>query len=145
MLADRVLRGRNVRRVPHDPSPVLTIWAPLAPGDFLDRFAVLTAKRARFDPTQRALIEREYRRFHVIYEQTVWPDGITALFTSLVALHLETFDAFQKTVPEAIDGRPIGQEAHEEAIRLNRRRVELKNEVDALCHGPYTEVKSYYR
>lgn len=143
-MLERILAGRNVRRAHHDPRPTLTIWAPLSPGDFLDRFAVLTAKRSRFDPDRRSQIEREYHRFRVIYEQTTWPPEIDAYLTMFVDLHLATFDLFERMVPASLDHLYIAQDDHISAIHLNRKRTILKNAVDTICHGPYTEVKSYH-
>lgn len=139
-----IINGINAGRiVPHDPRPIIAIQAPLSPGDFLDRLAVLTVKRRNFEGRNRALVEREYRRFLHLRSITEMPPEINAHFAQLVALHQTTFDLLQRLVPMALsEGADV--RLHDQAIRLNRDRIELKSRIDRACRAPYTDVKSYY-
>lgn len=144
-LVDAIVHGFNGGRSrPHDPRPVLTIQAPLAPGDFLDRFAILTVKRQRFTGAKRAAVEREYRRYSDLMKDIPPSPKVTELFDRLVRLHEISFDALEHLVPAALDGGQMSAETHIAAIRLNKQRVGLKQELDAICRGPYSEVKSYH-
>lgn len=144
-LVAAVAGGSNARRLwPHDPRPVLTIQAPLAPGDFLDRLAVLTVKRACFTPERRAAIEREYQRYQALRGRTLpYSPQIIDLFTRMVDVHRATFELLERVVPDALAGG-MTPEDHVAAVRLNKERVDLKREVDAACRAPYSEVKSYW-
>lgn len=145
-MVDAIVRGQNALRLwGHDPRPVLTISAPLSPGDFLDRLAVLTVKRARFPIEKRAAIEREYRRFSDLQKLLPQSPEVVDLFAQMCVVHAETFDVLAGMVPEALDERgTVSMVQHVAAVKLNKRRVELKQAVDAACRAPYTEVKSYY-
>lgn len=146
-LIDAICCGTNAMAVlhkPHDPMPVMTIQAPLSPGDFMDRLAVLTVKRQRFDKVRRASIEREYRRFQAIRSITPMPPEVDEHFSQLVAIHDRAFTVLAKMVPEALGGLPVSPDDHIAAVRLNKDRVEVKARIDAVCRGPYTDGKSYY-
>lgn len=144
-----ILGGVNALRLrPVSPLPVLSVEAPLSPGDFLDRLAVLTVKRARFPFEKRALIEREYQRYGEIYRQMELPGKIQASMhrklVELIDLHDETFNLLENLVPIVFADCTVHGDHHVKVIRLNRLRIELKQQIDALCNAPYTEVKSYY-
>ncbi len=142
-ISDAICVGANALRLrPHDPRPVLTIHAPLSPGDFLDRLAVLTVKRRRFAGLRRAAIEREYRRFSYLRGTTPLPPEADEHFEQLVAIHDRTFSLLEGLVPAALAGEPND---HDAAVRLNKDRVAVKARIDAVCRAPYTEIKSYYR
>lgn len=144
-IVDAIARGQNALRLwPHEPRPVLTISAPLSPGDFLDRLAVLTVKRHRFPVERRAAIEREYRRFADLRKLLPRSPEVVDLFDRMVTVHYETFDVLATMVPDAINKGNLAMGQHLDAVRLNRERVRLKQAVDAACRAPYTEVKSYY-
>lgn len=140
---EAVLNAVNYSR-PYDPSPCTTITAPLSPGDFFDRHAVLCVKHDRFSGAKKAAVRRERDRYAEIIHLRLWPAEVGACMSALYQLHAETFDLFEVTLPGVLANESAGHEAHENAIRLNRRRVELKQRIDELCHGPYTETKSYY-
>ncbi len=143
-LVSCIVSGSNGLRLwAHDPRPVMTIQAPMAPGDFLDRLAVLTVKRKRFSVERRAAIEREYQRYSDICRRMVpeFPQ-LSGLFDRMLALHEATYDLLEHSVPAALANAPAGD--HVAAIRMNKERVELKRAIDAACRAPYTEVKSYY-
>lgn len=143
-IVDAIVNGPNGLRLrPHDPRPVQTVQAPLSPGDFLDRFAVLTIKRQRFPAPLRAGIEREYRRFADLLKNLPRSPAIDDLHAQLLGLHSETYDLLETMVPGALAGS-MSPERHVEAVRLNRRRAALKRAVDEACRGPYSEGKSYY-
>jgi hypothetical protein len=149
-----ILEGANARRLwPHDPAPTKSVTLPLTPGDFFDRFAVLTVKREKFSPDQRAAIEREYQRHDEARRQWLWPQAVDPLLDQLIELHARNFDLLAELVPQAIENKGVDVdwsdtasmiEAHFEAMRSNRDRVRLKQEIDRLCHAPYFETKSYY-
>ncbi len=144
-LIQRIVHGANGQCLwPHDPSPVMTVQAPLAPGDFFDRLAVLTVKRDRFDPRRRAAIEREYQRLVEIRRQLPTPPEVDELFRRLVKLHGECYDLLARIVPQAVGAGELSTIGHVAAIRANKTRVELKQAIDAACHSPYSEVKDYY-
>lgn len=142
-IVDAIVTGANALRLrePHDPRPVVTIQAPISPGDFLDRLAVLTVKRKRFTGARRASIEREYRRFEAIRSITPLPPETGEHFSQLVAIHEQTFALLETLVPAALAGEPT---EHDLAVRLNKDRIAVKGRIDAACRAPYTEAKSYY-
>lgn len=143
-IAAAIAHGANALRLrAHDPRPVITINAPLSPGDFLDRLAVLDVKRHRFNGTHRAAIEREYRRFAAIRSITPLPPEVDGHYAQLVAIHGATFDLLETLVPAAL-AAGAGVAEHDAAVRLNKDRVEIKWAIDAACRAPYAEVKSYY-
>jgi hypothetical protein len=156
---DLVMNGVNARRLrPHDPSPAANVTMTLTPGDFFDRFAVLTVKREKFSTDQRASIEREYQRHDEARRQRLWPKELDGMLDKLIELHAKNFDLLAQLVPQAIAHEsvefgpdlavtpPLAEmiNAHFEAMRSNKERVRLKQEIDAVCHAPYREVKSYY-
>lgn len=138
-----IVLGANALRLkqPHDPRPVVTIQTPLAPGDFLDRLAVLTVKYQRFDGVRRASIEREYRRFQAVRSITMLPPEADEHFAQLVSIHDATFTLLESLVPAALAGLPTD---HDQAVRLNRDRITVKQRIDAVCRAPYSEIKSYF-
>ena len=149
-IIDLVMGGVNARHLrPHDPLPAVNVTMQLTPGDFFDRFAVLTVKRQKFSPDQRAAIEREYQRHDEARRQRLWPKELDVLLDRLTELHARNFDLLAQLVPQAITGHcevttPAMVDAHFEAMRSNKERVLLKQQIDALCHAPYSETKSYY-
>lgn len=144
-LVDVIVNGANARRLwAHDPAPVTTVTMPLTPGDFLDRFAVLTVKRSRFDAGRRAAIEREFQRHCEASLDIIGLPGARELFDKLVDVHARAFDVLETAVPQVLADELMGIEAHIEAIKLNRERVRLKQEIDAALHAGGSEVKSYY-
>lgn len=139
-----IVNGANALQLrPHDPRPIMTINAPLSPGDFLDRLAVLTVKRRRFSGPRKAAIEREYQRFTALRAITPMPPEVDEHFAQMIAVHETTFDLLERLVPTALASGG-GAKDHDSAIRLNRDRVRLKSMVDAACRAPYSEIKSYY-
>lgn len=144
-LINRIAQGANALRLwLHDPSPVMTVQAPLAPGDFFDRLAVLTVKRQYFDVRRKAAIEREYLRLVEIRRQLPTPPEVEEMFGRLVKLHGECYDLLARIVPQAVGMGELSTTDHVTAIRANKARVELKQAIDAACHSPYSEVKDYY-
>lgn len=140
-----ILNGVNARRLwRHSPAPVTSVNVPLSPGDFLDRLAVLTVKHERFDSDKRALIEREYQRYVEARRYLNAGAAANRMYDGLLKIHRTSFDLLQRTVPRALSAGEMSAADHVEMIKLNRERVLLKNEIDAVCHAPYAEVKSYY-
>lgn len=141
-----IMNGSNARRLwKHDPAPVMTIEAPLSPGDFLDRLAVLTVKRTKFEGVKAAAIEREYQRFSEIKRQLRLSSEAEGLFRRLVRHHFTCYELLGKLVPSALNGGDHAlANGHIEAIKANRVRMELKSLIDDHCHAPYKEVKDYY-
>lgn len=143
-LVSSIAAGSNALRLwPHDPRPITSVTMPLTPGDFLDRLAILTVKREKFGKRERAAIEREYQRYVEARNIAGLPAEANAMFDELVRTHGEAFDVLAQMVPEALGGT-VSSGKHVDVVRLNKRRVELKQAVDAACRGPYTEIKSYY-
>ena len=143
-LVDAIINGSNALRLwRHDPRPTLCVNVPLTPGDFLDRLAVLTVKRGRFSIARRAAIEREFQRHNELRGQAGFSAEVNALFEELVTLHAATFDLLENMVPAAL-GDSLSSNDHVEAVKLNKRRIELKRAIDATCRAPYSEVKSYH-
>lgn len=142
-LVELIAKGQNALRIwPHDPSPVMTISAPISPGDFFDRLAVLAVKRSRFDPRKRAAIEREFQRLNEIKRQLNVTRETSGVFDRLVELHAKCYDALAEVVPAALNNVVAGQ--HLYVIKANKDRIALKAEINYLCHAPYGEVKDYY-
>ncbi len=144
-VASLVVHSANALRLrPHDPTPVATVAVPLTPGDFLDRFAVLTVKRERFSLEKRAAQEREYQRHAELFRQTARPEGVAKMFGDLLELHRSNFELLEGVVPDALAGGGMSPEAHVAAVRNNKARIDLKRAIDEACHAPYFEGKSYY-
>jgi hypothetical protein len=144
-VATLVVHGSNAMRLwKHNPNPMITIGMSLAPGDFLDRFAVLTIKKERFSLDRKAAIEREFQRHAEAFRQMPRTKEIDGLFSALVVLHRETYDLLEKMVPSALAEDMMRVEDHVKAVKLNKRRIEMKREIDAHCSVPHTEVKSYH-
>jgi hypothetical protein len=122
-------------------SPLLTVSVPLAPGDFLDRLAVLTVKMEKFTAERKQSIRREHDRYWVTYRNNPFCGTYLA---ALIDVHRETFDLCATYVPDALVGKH-DEPAHARAISLNKRRVELKQQIDRLRNSAYSEVKDYYR
>ena len=144
-LADVIVAGVNGLRLwPHDPAPVTTVSVPLAPGDFLDRLAVLTVKRTKFPLAKRAAIEREYQRHTELRVRLEAPPEVNGLFDRLVQLHSTNFDLLERMVPAAVENATMAVEDHVAAVRSNKERIEIKVAIDAACRSPYSEIKSYF-
>jgi hypothetical protein len=145
-LVRSIVTGANAQRLwPHDPRPVVTLHAPLSPGDALDRLAVLKVKRDRFPPARRAAIQREFFRYMELTRGLRDDPRVAGLFARLVINHEATFDLLERLIPAVMQREERGDLAdHVEAIRKNRERTDLKREIDVACRAPYTEVKSYY-
>jgi hypothetical protein len=139
-LATAIATGVNAQRLrPPRTEPVFSVLAPLSPGDACDRLAVLEVKSERFSTTLSAGIRRELDRYRHL---TI---GVPAtLYGELLALHRESFDMHESFVRGALAGAPGLEDEHTAAVRLNRRRVELRQRIDAACGAATTEIKSYY-
>lgn len=119
---------------------VVTLSAPLSPGDFLDRLAVLHVKMEKFSVERRPSVQREYDRFNEMY----WNAPFCGqMLDALIRNHRETFDLCATYVPDALAGKN-DEPSHAKAIRLNRMRVEIKQKVDFICGSPYSDEKDYY-
>lgn len=143
-----ILSGPNALATqPHDPTPRASVAMALTPGELLDRLAILTVKRERFDPPRRAAVEREYLR-HLEAKlrfdaETRAPTDV--LFRALLEVHRRAYDVLAEVVPGALGEAPSPpRSAYEEAVRLNRERVRLRAKIDEYCGAPYAEVKDYY-
>lgn len=144
-LVDAIVHGQNALRIrPYDPRPVTTITLPLSPGDALDRQAVLSVKRARWRGAKRAAVEREYRRHVEATRYLLANRSVSLVYDQLLELHAESFDRLERMVPIAIASDEMSAADHVEAVKANRRRIDLKQQIDAICHAPYAESKSYY-
>jgi len=139
-----IMAGKNALRFAYDPGPVSLIYAPLSPGDFLDRLAILTNKRRVFSPSQRARIEREYQRLTEIKRQQHFSPQLEALFERLILVASETYDLLAEAVPDALGHGWMDPQQHVRAMRLNEIRVRLKQQIDEVAHGAFSEIKSYY-
>ena len=131
----------------HDPLPMNAIVMSLSPGDLLDRFAVLTVKRGRFDKARQAAIEREYQCYSEAAEALLRSQIVADLFNRLVALLDEGFGVLEELVPAVLHGKEETLESakiHASVIRGNKDRVMLKHKIDAVLRGATVEVKSYY-
>lgn len=130
---------------PH-PKPVTSFSMPLTPGDFLDRLAVLMVKGANFKDARRVAVRRELERYVEVY--TSQPKAFVRVgreFEELIAVNQNIFTHSATLVPEAIDGNISNLQAHARIIQLNKRRVELKQQIDQAMDAAYSEVKDYYR
>lgn len=147
-LVDNIVNGSNGLRLrPYDPAPVCSVMMPLSPGDLLDRFAVLTVKRYRFDKARRAAIEREYQRYSEAAELLLGSQAVKDLFEHLVATLDEGFGVLEELVPAVLNGQEETIETakiHAAVIRGNKVRVDIKQKIDVALRGGLIEVKSYY-
>ena len=134
---------RNPR--PHDPNPVAWAMMALTPSDLLDRLAVLLVKNAYFQGPQHARIQREIAR-HATAAETLLLNNpkVRELFADLTLQHAETFKVLEQAVPSALANGGMDVADHVAAIKANKKRVELKHEIDAALRGATPEVKSYY-
>lgn len=142
-LINTILYRMNTLQGQLDPNPVTSVTMPLTPGDFLDRYAVLAIKgdkQVLTDPRELLRYKEQYR----LLMRRV-PEAVQQHFESLLALHAETYNVLQELVPASLesDSTELAQ-AHSIVIRLNKRRVQIKQEIDRVCHAPYTEVKTYW-
>ncbi len=141
-LVEMIAGGVNARRLrPVNLLPVRSVMAPLSPGDAADRLAVLQVKQERFGPDLVAGIQRELGRYCHLVPQMAAPQG---LYDQLVQLHRDGFDMHERFVRGALSDAPGLEADHAAAVKLNKRRVELRQAIDAACGAATTEVKSYY-
>lgn len=134
-----VIVGLGHRAGSHDPAPVALIDAPMSPGDFVDRLAILAVKSA-----DRACY-RDFLRYRRIYESWSLEVEVGDLYRELQVVHQETYDLFEEMVPAALGQNELPLASHVEAMRLNRERTRLRNEIDRRLRGASTERKTYYR
>lgn len=129
----------------HDPRPVTTVSVEMSPGDFLDRHAVMAVKRAA-GAGRMAATDREYLRGVELLRKLLdaHPEA-TSGYRGLLRLHAESYAILERAVPDALGGGVVSEADHAELARLNRDRVRLRNVIDAACHAPYTEQKTYYQ
>lgn len=141
-LVEMIAGGANARRLrPLSLAPVRSVMAPLSPGDACDRLAVLQVKHERFPPELVAGVLREFGRYCHLVPGLPVPQEI---YDQLLQLHRDGFDLHERFVRGALADQPGLEAEHAEAVKLNRRRVELRQVIDALCGAATTEVKSYY-
>jgi len=127
------------QRAAHDPAPVALVEAPMSPGDFVDRLAILGVK------SENHLSHRDYLRYRRIYDRLGFDAVVGDLYRELVAVHQETYDLFEEMVPAALGRDELSLSSHVAAMKLNQSRTQLRNEVDRRLRGASTERKSYYR
>lgn len=139
-----VAHGPNALRLwPHDPSPVMTVMAPLTPGEFMDRLAILTVKAQRLNSRAKAAMMREFLRYAYIWGRMPG-EPMAATLGALIELHDENFSILEKMVPDALKRGKIETQHHIAAMESNRSRVDVKRTVNDVLRSPYPEVKSYY-
>ncbi len=63
------------------------------------------------------------------------------MLRQLVDLHETTFDRLATDVPDALAN--VHRDDHV-AATLNRRRVEMKRQIDDELRAPYREIKDYF-
>lgn len=144
-MVEAIATGANAQRLrPHMTGPVTTVQVLIAPGDALDRLAVLAVKRHRFGPVRRASIEREYQRMLEATRTLRLNSRLDGLYHRLIEHHEAAFDILERAVPAVMLDDEMSVEDHVAMIKLNRKRVDLRREIDAATASPFTEVKSYY-
>lgn len=122
------------------------VQVELSHGDFFDRCSILALKMMLLPLDKRSRIQREYIRYWDVARPLLGRHGapLTALYESLLSANREAWDHNERLVTDVLSGVSRGHDGFDQTVRHNKRRVELKAEVDALCSSAYSEVKSYY-
>src|SRR4029077_4164442 len=102
-------------------------------------------KMQRLTSRQTAGVYREYLRYFDLFDKMMddYPQML-ASFADLKIVNEQAWDHNETAVPDALAHRPM-QDHHAAAIRLNKERVRLKNQINELCGSASTEIKSYYK
>ncbi len=166
-LINKIIHGRNALGGPVITTPLTVVDIETSPGDVIDRLTILQIKQTRL-PEKAWMLQREIslltdirNRLVAKYSNT---DEVETLEAKLYWLNLVAWDNNQILIDEVIDGygeyewelwdgfEPVTEELAkaQKVIRAfatahwsNRKRVELKNKIDVLCHAGIREVKSY--
>lgn len=117
----------------------MRITVDLAPGEFLDRFAVLMVKHTKLGTP----FAEDCNRYSALAEPLLRNTYVRALFDDLVIIHCRTYELLESAVPHALNGG-MSLEDHVAAIRLNRDRVRLRQKIDESFGCAPSEIKSYY-
>lgn len=145
LAVDNIMAGVHAHRVPVTNRQVFAVEVPMTPGDLMDRLSVLMLKTDRLPPLQAATFRKESMKFWMIASAAGILKNVKALdaFTDLHLVNGAAWDHNNKAVPDALAHREM-QASHAEAIRMNRERVRLKNQISDICGSPSQEIKSYY-
>ena len=157
-----VTEGRNAQGPVPDPGPLAFVDVQMSPGELLDRLAIMEIKQARL-PSQAHHLAREIGRLAPLRESLLrtYP-SVAHLAQELRNLNEQAWMLNEvlitdyqhnvgapgwRVVQDSIVDGLVQVERHVrtayEAHRCNRRRVEVRNDVDALCRAGHVEVKSY--
>jgi hypothetical protein len=108
-------------------------------GEFFDRLSILKVKMEK-KPTR--LVSREY---HKMKEQTFpTTEEVLFLMSKLIGVNREAWDINERLVTDVFSRDNILSSDFVAVSKLQRRRIELKNQINELL-GSQPEVKSYYR
>jgi hypothetical protein len=117
----------------------MKIKVELGPGDFLDRFAILIVKQTKIgDP-----YAEECKKYCDLAEPLLQTEIVRGLFDQLVRVHADAFEILETAVPHALNGG-MNMAEHAAAIRINRDRVRIRDQIDRAFGCLPTEVKTYY-
>ena len=122
-----VAYGRNARGEIPSPNPMMLIDVPTPPGEIIDRLSILYVKQQRTN----AMLYPDIARLSEFRDRLVarFPE-IAELEHQLRAVTIEGWDAHNGASVETILG-------------INRRRIAIKNQINAVCNVSFREEKSY--
>lgn len=143
---ERLLSGKNGLRLgKHDPKPVTSITVDISPGDFFDRLSILAVKMKRFSADKRALVAKEFYRLSETAEPIFAEHGgnLKAAYGRLIAANTQAF-VHNEIMVRATFENGGGESHHVQAVRANKTRVEIKQEINDICGSAFREQKSYY-
>jgi len=157
-----VTQGRNAQGPVPDPGPLLFMDVQISPGELCDRLSIMEIKQARL-PSKAQYLATEVTRLTPLREHLLraHPE-IVAFAQELRNLNEQAWTlnevligdyqrgvggpGWQVVEDSTVDGLSRVERhvrAAYEAHHCNRRRVEVRNDIDAHCRAGHVEVKSY--
>lgn len=156
-----ISQGRNALGPAPKTEPLTVIDLETTPGDLIDRLTVLWVKRDKL-PHKAYLLYREIavledlrerltRKYPAVYEKEAelcylnvlaW-DNNEILINTYADQNYAANNWYIDNDISKIDEAEDVLKAFGKAHRANQRRVQVKNEIDAICGAGITEVKSY--
>lgn len=126
---------------------VATIRVPVAPGELLDKIAILEIKAARIaDPTKNANVRVELAALARVRDEAVEASGELARLSRALREVNEALWDIEDAIRDceaAADFGPRFVELARSVYRTNDRRAALKREINLLLGSELIEEKSY--
>lgn len=140
-----VLSGRHALGLPVNHGRCVDMFGIASVGEFLDKFSILELKVKHLPPEKKALVMREYLECREIAEEISRRFGVLMLdaWRELQRVNEEAWHANDVAVRAAMNGG-ADAEHYTNAVRLNQRRMLLRDLINDVCGTKAREVKSYY-